>query len=74
MSDEMVKRVAQAIEKSYEGRHWDLEAMAVAAIEAMREPTDRMRQAFYSLDQPGEPTPCLDGWQAMIDAALSRSP
>jgi hypothetical protein len=34
--DEMVECVAKAIEKSYEGRHWDLEIMAIAAIEAMR--------------------------------------
>lgn len=35
MTDEMIKHMASAMEKSYEGRHWDLEAMAIAAIKAI---------------------------------------
>jgi hypothetical protein len=39
-------------------------------IDAIREPTEEMRRAFYLLDEARSPTSCIEGWQAMIDAAL----
>ena len=76
MSGEMIERVARAIASS---RHlseelWpDWAPEARAAIKAMREPTKKMQMAFYEIDAPGAPAGCVDGWQAMIDAALEDS-
>lgn len=49
-------------------------AMALAAIEAMREPTDAMIVAYNGLPEWSEPPelPSAEGvWQAMISAALN---
>lgn len=84
MSDvpEMVERVEGAI-LSAMSRGGDSEAMARAAIEAMREPTEAMLKAgarrfsdCWSLE-PGEgldEEPEQPIWQAMIDAALTSPP
>lgn len=53
--DEMIKRIAEAMEKSYEGQHWDLEAMAAAAIKAIEldhfiVPHSDMRRLVSELD------------------------
>jgi hypothetical protein len=77
---EMIKRVAAALTAAFEaqGRVFndnEVDWLAEAAIEAMREPTEAMLMA------PGEPyggnVPREDGlaarrtaWQAMIDEAL----
>lgn len=75
---EMVERVAKAIwdsplffglitdEKRRDGSWHDCTALARAAIEAMREPTDEMVLASEAIDAvyPSE------HWRAMIDAAL----
>jgi hypothetical protein len=69
---EMVERVARALAEQ-EGYTYDplpYDRRACAAIGAMREPTEEMRRAFYLLDEAGSPTSCVEGWQAMIDAAL----
>jgi hypothetical protein len=79
---EMVDRVADAIwrvNKETTGlRFTDLiRAMAIAAINAMREPTDQMVDAVYDqadpgfCDEPGDPTPPAEVWHQMIDAALT---
>lgn len=67
----MIERIARAMcardteGRSYEYYSDDFKAMALAAIEAMREPTTQMRSAacaaaWYRNDQ----------WKAMIDEAL----
>jgi hypothetical protein len=79
---EMIERVARALDECHDPSSWHpydfwdhdfaLE-LARAAIEAMREPTDAMKQAgddfsgnlAITHDASGEGT-----WQAMIDAAL----
>jgi hypothetical protein len=71
MRDEMIKRVALAIEKSYEGRHWDTEAMAAAAIEAMREPTPPMRLVGADIAGNSEDGAAII-WRSMINAALGK--
>lgn len=71
---EMVERVAraQAILGGHFLEEFDLGEREVAfdfaraAITAMREPTDAMRNAFY-VDNYGDAD---KAWQAMIDAAL----
>ena len=62
MTDDMIERVARAVEiaAKVNGRNWD--KIARAAIEAMREPTEAM------LDYGTRPT-----WQTMIDMALKES-
>lgn len=72
--NEMVKRVARAIEKAvYETDRggltgWDAKAVARASIEAMRVPTEAMRfvgsVAIYNDES------AIDVWGLMIDAAL----
>lgn len=88
MSDQ-IDRVAEAmrlraIERGHPIHPVMVRHLAVAAIEAMREPTDAMCEAGYSAGTGdwggrydnrrelarGRIAP---GWQAMIDAALSRS-
>lgn len=75
---EMVKRVAKVMCDMQHGHgaydaHQHLRChfsmIAAAGIEAMREPTEEMCGAWDVSPQP-EAKPC---WQAMIDAALSRS-
>ena len=75
MSD-LVERVARAIcEADPEGRLFDVcradfEAMARAAIAAMRNPTDAMRRAA----DPTLPHPSLEAlrvWRTMIEAAIT---
>ena len=73
---EMVERVSRAIEaagKKWANEHpfdyWDeapLEVYALAAIEAMREPTQEMLDVG-----PYEPYMDAGVWAKMIDAALS---
>lgn len=88
MSAEMVERVARAISEAikyqdglahyaYEQRKDDMDAVARAAIEAMREPTDSMTKAGAIRDAELE---WLEGmravpqvFQAMIDASLAPS-
>jgi len=86
---EMIERVAKAIEAASQPPGQKdykilMENAARAAIEAMREPTDSMiveamttayptvAEAGGVLEQ-GRAAARLE-WQAMIDAALSRSP
>lgn len=73
--NEIVERMAAAMEQSYKGRHWDLEAMAGAALMALREPTAAMKRVgadFAGNSQDG----FTAIWQAVIDEALGvhRSP
>lgn len=77
---EMIDRVAVAIRETMGTRHhgqpkggWDglMKIAAVAAIEAMREPTSSMSMgAFLALEPESRRD---DIWRAMIDAALSSS-
>jgi len=77
----MVERVAQAINEEQHQRHMfgnrgmpEHEALARAAIEAMREPTDEMFQAVCAqldaLDKKGF-TP-KEWFSRMVDAALKE--
>lgn len=67
--NEMIERVAKAIGKTvYETDRggltgWDANAVARAAIEAMREPTEAMLEAASG-------SIARWAWPAMIDAAL----
>jgi hypothetical protein len=74
---EMVERVARAIETKLDGfgtghylGHEDLQVIARAAIEAMREPTQFMLddEAVWA-NSLGEDA--LNTWRSMIDAALN---
>lgn len=65
--DEMVQRVARAIALAPMDT---FEAQAVAAIEAMREPTEAMIEAGYANNFAN---PAYAAWQAMIDTALSET-
>jgi len=47
-------------------------AMARAAIDAMREPTEAMVNAGYDVGYSPDPLPTDEVWRAMIDAALSH--
>jgi hypothetical protein len=83
-AESMVEKVARAIAHdihkdgdwgldgatAYEGRTAEFEAMARAAIEAMREPTRDMKWA-HELPHIG-PDEIEEMWRAMIDAALSE--
>ena len=67
---EMIERVATALKAQDNNmavsfHHY--EALARAAIAAMREPTEEMLKARCAR---GKPHLLLDDWQAMIDAAL----
>jgi hypothetical protein len=72
----MVEKVAKAIhEKAYETRGADRmpdwEAVAKAAIEAMREPTQEMLNARHLITKDNYIADETDNWRAMIDAALT---
>lgn len=70
--NEMIARVAKAIAFA-EGRENQAPSYALAAfaaIAAMREPTEEMREAFYkSCDEHGQVL-WRYGYRAMIDEAL----
>lgn len=71
---EMVERVAEALAKSDKYTS-DYTALARAAIEAMREPTEGMTNAAFNIelwDQPINEHCAQDVWQTMIDAALQE--
>jgi glutathionylspermidine synthase len=65
---EMIERVAKAMAKAdAHNAAWKLyEREAVAAIEAMREPTEAMKKLMAASDVKWLP----DFWEAMIDEAL----
>lgn len=70
MTESMVGRVARSISRRFQDECFalaicqeDLESLARAAIEAMREPTDKMQKA--GLTWSGDVC-----WKVMIDAAL----
>lgn len=68
---EMIERVASAILKAsprISGGYVDYEALARAAIEAMRDPPEAMwlSDGLYDHMHP------TDAWEIMIDAALGR--
>lgn len=65
----MIDRVALALKRSGDQDMEYLRSLAVAAIEAMRVPSDDMLEAGWG--RGGTPA---DIWPAMIDAALSRNP
>lgn len=66
---EMVKRVAAAMEARSAVDPVDIEDIARAAIEAMREPTEAMKMAVYMAgDDSLEP---VEAWVVMIDAAAN---
>ena len=73
--NEMIERVMMAIQLATPYIRKELaEQAAIAAIAAMREPTDAMMCAIFILESGKsaivrEP---LDAYQAMIDAALSK--
>lgn len=78
---EMIERVARAIFEAMDVADGldgsSAERYALAAIEAMREPTDDMARAGFSSDAFRTPMLRLEAdfepkavWQAMIDAAL----
>lgn len=66
----MIERVARALAKTQRGANWEYcRDEAVAAIEAMREPTRPMlRAAEWVTGTHG------DKYRAMIDAALRDAP
>ena len=61
----MIERVAQALEDELPGGE-NYEALARAAIAALREPTEEMVLAAFPYTDPR----IKEIWQAMIDAAL----
>lgn len=66
MTNEMIEQVAEAIDRAYEDNKDYTkmrEEQAIAAIKAMREPTEEMQKAWASRGWFGT-------WQATIDAAL----
>lgn len=77
----MVERVALAIEAAV-GRHLGIlrTSTARAAIEAMREPTERMTAVIVEIERAGNdetnstydmwPLDLAKAWRAMIDEAL----
>jgi hypothetical protein len=79
--DEMVKRVAAAIQRHQTEFGPDYEGMARAAIEALRQPNRKMLRAAAKAMSPGRrPTQARVGcmakhgirYRAMIDAALGE--
>lgn len=83
MNNEMVERVARAIDTALIGAVWvnpydnaavvrvhaALRTAARAAIEAMREPSGAMVRACFAVSSSGWPQVI---WPAMIDAALNE--
>ena len=70
---EMIERVAEAIaarEALMYPSHFDAKALARAAIEAMREPTEEMVSASYG--PRWAENEIEDKWGRMIDAALGK--
>lgn len=71
MPNEMIERVANAIHNKLKERGYNIIAnnankhLAVTAIEAMREPTEKMLKAAKFYD-------AQDDYEAMIDAALKE--
>jgi hypothetical protein len=78
MTDTMRERVARAIAESHypdkcvESMWQHMMPDAIAAIEAMREPTEAMVNAGYDVGYSPDPLPCDAVWKAMIDAAISE--
>ena len=82
MPNEMIEKVARAIDKAIED--WEYpndipfdKAIARAAIEAMREPTDQQRNHYFKLKRESGSTEAYstfeDGtWEMMIDACLKE--
>jgi hypothetical protein len=62
---EMIMRIAAALSEADHSADGDYRKLAVAALEAMREPTEAMLEA-------GPPDPYMDRdvWAKMIDQAL----
>lgn len=78
MAETMIERVARALSAT-QGMYWTEHLRAArAAIEAMREPTDRMLDAGVAantveLPSGGQIIVAVDpAWDAMIDAALAE--
>jgi hypothetical protein len=80
---EMIERVAGVISKGLDGElncnEWRARGLAyglaIAAIKAMREPTEGMIGSTFAIMAPGdcgglERRDARDEWQAMIDAAM----
>lgn len=77
----MVERVARAIAQQWEEPEWDkidpdkrerFRTDAIAAIEAMREPTEGMVGAANQAVDDGAGC-AITTWHAMIDAALGET-
>lgn len=82
MSNTVIERVMEAIDKAStygEGPRWrqELPLLARAAIEAIREPTDAMRDAYTEaaddIDGPAAMHLQTVAYQAMIDSLLKDS-
>ena len=83
MSETLVERMARAIaqasgepwfpesERSRFNNHWRYKALA--ALRAIREPTERMAMAPYHPDIHDDHMPAEVVWQAMIDAAIAEA-
>lgn len=82
---EMIERVARAMAAKDSGPigsilfdiHWrefgdGYISSALAAIEAMREPTEAMISAAWPLASEAERRRCVEDYQDMIDAALKE--
>lgn len=71
MTESMIERVAEAIEGAYRNEddsHAAMLRMAIAAVRAMREPTQRVLEAGFA-DNYGHSA--VPAWEAMIDKILS---
>lgn len=64
---EMLMKVARALSEADWSCDGDYRALAHAAIEAMREPTEEMISAANRNNHPRD----IETWQTMIDVALS---
>ncbi len=72
MSDEMVRKVRDAIFSVPDGTPNLRDAVARAAIEAMRTMTPELRAVLeYQLDRQGHDQTLEATWNILIDAALS---
>jgi hypothetical protein len=70
---EMIDRVAAAILKAAHMNGMPIDdsgPLARAAIEAMREPTEAMKDAYYKFDERFSSYPAQDCWETMLDEAL----
>lgn len=84
----MIEKVAKALYDKEESRSnvlgppWEglmelpiqlhYRGLARTAIEAMREPSEAMRDASYAGEAPGEPNSFDTMWEQAIDAALKE--